>query len=449
MMMKARTELALVLVLALVVTAVPTAAQEPSHGGSMANTHNDLYVVQGDAQNPNGLDAGYGNVLVRETISFANDDPAKVPDYGIVYMTPEGDMQPTYPRVTAYTWDYKVANYTLELYNETTGYTGNWTGIVGDSFQLLPGNDLNPDEDGQPHPRVNATYLWTVKVVSTEDREIFFYEGGEVTTEIFNATAFDLSTLELPVLGDHHHEADADELIQLTLRLWLEDHPSLKDGFYRMWVSGMVFEYGMAITIEVRYLLTARDGRVVIEKLVFNARTIHVDVYHSRDMEVLMTMDVGGKGPKVSPTQSSSEGGEPTTFTTSDTFSLVIQEEGTDSTDWGLYGRYALLGALIAVLLFLVLWSGPRKRGREEDEDEEEEDEDPEVAQARRELEDRKTAILEQIKDLDRRHDDGEMGDGVWKRRRTSLKARAVGVIKQIEELEKEVRDEEDEEEED
>lgn len=448
--MKVSAMLALVTVLALAVSAAPVAAQEPAHGGSMSNTHNDLYVVQGESQNPDGLDAGYGNVLVRETISFANDDPAKVPGYGIVYITPEASIQPTYPRVTAYTWDYTVANYTLELFNETTGYTGNWTGIVGEGFQLLPGDDLNPDEAGQPHPRVNATYLWAVKVVSTENREIFFHEGGQVTTGVFNATVFDFSGLGLPALGEHDHEADVDELVQLTLRLLLEDHPSLKEGFYRLWVNGMVFEYGMSITVEVRYLLTMEAERAVIDKLVFNPRTIHVDVYHPGGMEALMYMDVGGKGPKVPPNQGSSGAGVPTTFTTSDTFSLVIQEEGVDSTDWGLIGRYALLGVLIAVLLFLVLWSGPRKRGEEEDgEGTDEEEEDPEIAQARKELEQRKAAILQQIKDLDRRHDDGELGEGVWKRRRKSLKARAVEVMRQVEDLEREVRDEGEEEEED
>jgi hypothetical protein len=74
------------------------------HGGAIANTHNDLVVVQGDAENPEGLEARYGSAAIRETISFANDDPDKTTDYGIVYITPQATIDDDTFRVLAYTW---------------------------------------------------------------------------------------------------------------------------------------------------------------------------------------------------------------------------------------------------------------------------------------------------------------------------------------------------------
>ncbi|MCK5415074.1 MAG: hypothetical protein KAJ35_06820, partial [Thermoplasmata archaeon] len=211
----------------------------------------------------------------------------------------------------------------------------------------------------------------------------------------------------------------------------MEDHPDLSDGWYRFLITENVFEYGVNLTIELRYTGEMTGGRVVMNKLIFNPRTIHLDVFHKSDIEVLMYNDVEGKGTQISPTQSSSGSGDPTKFTYESTLSLVVQEEGTDEIDWAQYGRYALLGLLIAVLLILVLWSGRGKGSTER----EEEEEDPEVAEERAELEARKAAILAQIKELDRRHDEGELGKGVWNRKRKALKGRAVEVMRELEEL--------------
>ena len=416
----------------LVMVAPPAAAEEPSHGGSLTNTHNDLYIVEGDAENPSGIDAGYGYMFVKETISFTNDDPLKVPDYGIVYVDPTYDADPNTPIVTRYTHDYTIANYTLQLINVTDDYVGNFTGFEATTAALLPGIDLGLEGAEEPHPKVNATYLWQVWAVTEQNRQLLGEFGGEATTEIFNATVFDWSDLPLPEIGPHTYEADPSDLTQMTIRSQLEPHPSLSDGWYRFRITDEVFEYGVNLTIELRYTDDMVEGRVVMDKLVFTPRPIHVDVYHGSDIEVLMFSDVQGKGSQIPPTQTSSGPGDPTKFSAEQTFSLVVQEEGVEGTDWGLYGRYALLGILIVVLLVLVLWSGKGKgsSGPEEDVDEE-----PEVAQRRAELEERKAAVLAQIKELDRRHDEGELGEGVWTRKRRSLKGKAVEVMRELEEL--------------
>jgi hypothetical protein len=423
--------LAMTLVL-LTLVAYPAVAQDPEHGGSMTNSHNDIYIVQGNAENPLQIEAGTGGVKVKEDISFVNDDPLKVPDYGIVYVDPRFTITQPTARITAFTWDYTVSNYTLQLYNESTGYWGNFTGIVNQSHSLAPGIDLNPDEAEQPHPRVNATYIWQVKIVSTEGSEIITSLADKVVTEIFNDTVFDFAPLELPPLGETSHIAEEDELNDLWVRAFLEPHPTLKNGFYRFRITDMVFEYGMSLSIEIRYTGQLSNGKVKMDKLIFNPRDTHTDIYLEGDMEVMMYVDPGGAGAQIPPTTASTGAGEPTKFTTSETFSLVIREKGADETDWGLYGRYALLGLLIAVLLFLVLWSGKAKGSQEE---EEEWEEDPETAKERADLEEKKVAILAQIKELDRRHDDGELGTGVHKRKRKALKARAVEVIRQLHEL--------------
>jgi hypothetical protein len=439
----------------LALMAFPAMAQDPQHGGSMTNTHNDIYIVQGSAENPQQIDAGYGHVYVKETISFENDDPLKVPDYGIVYVDPRFTIQMPTAKVIEFIWNYTVANYTLQLFNETDDYLGNFTGIVNESHSLAPGTDLHPDEDGQPHPRVNATYQWWVRVVSTEGSEILTFPGDEVVTEIYNDTVFDLTPLDLPPLGEGSQEADEDELYDMWIRAFLEPHPTLKDGFYRFKISDMVFEFGMKITIEVRYIGELNGGKIEMDKLVFIPRTTHTDLYLEDEMEALVFSDVGGAGSQIAPDSTSTGSNVPTRYTTEGTFSLVIREVGTEETDWGLYGRYTLLALLIVVLLVLVLWSGPRKKGAKEDQEEYEEDE--ETAQLRAELEAEKQALMERIKELDRRHDEGKMGTGVWNRKRRSIKAKAVEVVKQLDELdeeresrieEEETLDEDDEEEE-
>jgi hypothetical protein len=422
---------ALTLVL-LTIVAFPAVAQDPQHGGSMTNTHNDIYIVQGSAENPLQINPGPGKVEVKETISFANDDPLKVPDYGIVYVDPRFTIHTPTARITEFTWDYTVTNFTLQLFNVTTEYWGNFTGIVNETHSLAPGTDLNPDEDGQPHPRVNATYLWQVKVVSAEGSEIMTYPGGEVVTEIFNDTVFDLAPLGLPPLGETNHEAGEDELNDLWVRAILEPHPTLKDGFYRFRISEMVFEYGMSLTIEVRYTGQMVGNKINMDKLVFNPRLTHTDVYLQGGMEVFIRDQVGGEGIQIPPTETSPGAGEPTKFTTEETFSLTIREKGADGTDWGLYGRYALLAILIVALLFLVLWSG---RSKPTVDDEDDWEEDPETAAKRAELEDRKTAILAQIKELDQRHEDGKLGTGVYNRKRKRMKAQAVDVMRELDEL--------------
>ena len=51
-------------------------------------------------------------------------------------------------------------------------------------------------------------------------------------------------------------------------------------------------------------------------------------------------------------------------------------------------------------------------------------------------LEDRKRELLEQIKELDLRHEEGTLGEASWKRKRAALKEQAVVVMKELEDLE-------------
>jgi hypothetical protein len=428
--MRANTAMAMLTALTMMVmVAIPATAQDPSHGGSLTNTHNDLYIVHGDAENPDDIDAGYGFMYVEETISFANDDPLKVPDYGIVYVDPTYSPDPDTPIVTKYTYDYTIANYTLQLFNITDDYVGNFTGFEGTTAALLPGIDLGPEGAEEPHPKVNATYMWQVWAVTEENRQLQNEFGGEMTTEIFNATVFDWSDLLLPEIGPHSYEADQSDLFDMTMRSLLVPHESLSEGWYKYQITDEVFEYGVALTIELRYTGEVVGDRILLNKLVFTQRTIHVDVYHDSGLDVLLYSDVEAKGEQVSPTKVSTGSGDPTAFTYELTFSLVVQEEGTDGTDWNLYGRYALLGILIVALLFLVLWSGRGKgSGAEEDEDG-----DEEMDEERAKLMERKATILAQIKELDHRHDEGEIGEGVWKRKRKSLKGQAVDVMRELE----------------
>jgi hypothetical protein len=173
--------------------------------------------------------------------------------------------------------------------------------------------------------------------------------------------------------------------------------------------------------------------RVVMNKLIFNARPIHVDVYLKGATQVLMYTDVDGKGTQVSPTQVPTGAGDPTRFTFDLTFSLVVQEEGADGTDWGQYGRYVILAVLIGVLLFLVLWSG---KGKGPSDGDREAKESPDKASRRAHLEEERRSLMAQIKELDRRHEAGELGTGVHNRKRKTLKTRTVEVMRQLEELE-------------
>lgn len=435
--MRARTAFAIAMAMAmLMLVPAPATAQETQHGGSIANTHNDLYVVQEDAENPQGIEREYGHLFVKETISFANTDPLKVPDYGIIYVDPTSQPDPATPIVTKYTHEYTIANYTLQLINLTDDYVGNFTGYTTTSATLRPGVDLGPEGEGEPHPKVNATYLWRVFAVTEQDRQLQGEDGGEVTAEVYNDTVFDWSELDLPGIGPHTYEADSSDLAVMTVSSVMEPHPSLSDGWYKFSITDQVFEYGVSFTIELRYTMDIVSRKAVMDKLIFTARPIHVDVYHKGDMEVIMYSELGAKGAKVPPTHASTGGGDPTQFSIETTFSLVLQEEGSDGTDWAQYGRYALLGVLIVVLLFLVLWSGRGKR----EEAPEEAPEDPVTAERRAQLEEEKEAILNQIKQLDARHDQGAIGTGVYNRKRRTLKARAVEVMRHLEELDGGVR---------
>jgi hypothetical protein len=432
--MRASTAVAIITAIAmLTLVASPATAQEPSHGGSLTNTHNDLYIVQEDAENPQGIEARYGELFVKETISFANDDPLKVPDYAIVYADPTFWPDPATPIVVKYSHDYTIVNYTLQLANVFDGWVGNFTGYNGTSATLQPGIDLNPEGDEEPHPRVNTSYLWNVWAVTAQNRQLLVEYGGEVVTEIFNDTTFDWSDVITPEMakGPHLFEANASDLARLTISSVMEPHPSLSEGWYRFRITDQVFEYGVNITIELRYTGEMVDRKVVMNKLIFTPRTIHVDIYHKGKMEILMYNGEAGQGDQIPPTKASTGSGDATAFTYESTFSLVVREEGSESTDWSQLGRYALLGVLIVFLLFLVLWSGRSKETRSDEEDEE----DEETAELREDLEARKAEILGQLKELDQRHEDGDIGEGIYNRKRRALKAKAVEVMKELEEL--------------
>jgi len=299
-MMRASIAMALLMATTLLVlAALPATAQEPSHGGSMTNTGNDLYIVQADAGNPLGIDAGYGGLFVKETVSLTNDDPLKVPDYAIVYADPTFEPNPNTPIVVSYRHEYTIANYTLQLINLADAWMGNLTGFTTTSATLRPGFELGPEGPDEPHPKVNITYLWRVWAVSEQNRQILSEVGGELTTEVFNDTVFDWSTLDLPGIGPHTYEADQSDRAAMTLRSVMEPHPSLSAGWYRYSITDLEFEYGVSVTIELRYTGVMQGGRVVMDKLIFTGRPIDVEVYHKGPIEVLMFTDVDGKGSQV------------------------------------------------------------------------------------------------------------------------------------------------------
>ncbi len=457
----ARTTLVAVLALLILCTVAADALGQQQHGGAMPNSGNDMLVVEGDSENPSDIDAGYGFVLVREEISFEMTDPAQVTDYGIVYIPPDFAMDSAYPRMSYYKWDYDVANYTVQLTNSTSGYVGNFTNVTGDTFTLTP-DDLNPDEPGEPDPRVNSTYDWNVLVIDTRGQAIMNFTGGEVTTNATEPTIIDLAPLELPDLGPGTFEATIEDLVLMTYKLYLEPYTTLTDGFYKMRISGMTFEYGMTISIIVQYRGEIEGDKILFDKLLFLQRPVVMDVYITKGKELIVYDGPEGQGPPLSPTHESTGDGDPTTFETITTFSVKIMEEGTDSTDWGLYMRYAALFGVVLLLLFLVLWRGPRGKDEEEDEDLDGEDEEAEEAKEEvppvvpekppkrkrppkeksvskriEELEERKANLVKEIKGLDARHDDGSISDKDWKTTRAALKARAVEVMMELEELKK------------
>ena len=457
----ARTTLVAVLALLILCTVAADALGQQQHGGAMPNSGNDMLVVEGDAENPSGIEAGYGFVLARETISFEMTDPEQVTDYGIVYIPPNFAMDSAYPRMSYYKWDYDVANYTVQLTNSTSGYVGNFTNVTGDTFTLTP-DDLNPDEPGEPDPRVNSTYDWNVLVIDTRGQAIMNFTGGEVTTNATEPTIIDLAPLELPDLGPGTFEATIEDLVLMTYKLYLEPYTTLTDGFYKMRISGMTFEYGMTISIIVQYRGEIEGDKILFDKLLFLQRPVVMDVYITKGKELIVYDGPEGQGPPLSPTHESTGDGDPTTFETITTFSVKIMEEGTDSTDWGLYMRYAALFGVVLLLLFLVLWRGPRGKDEEEDEDLDGEDEEAEEAKEEvppvvpekppkrkrppkeksvskriEELEERKANLVKEIKGLDARHDDGKIYEKDWKATRAALKARAVEGMMELEELKK------------
>ncbi|MCK4970479.1 MAG: hypothetical protein KAS77_08130, partial [Thermoplasmata archaeon] len=351
------------------------------------------------------------------------------------------------------------------LTNSTSGYVGNFTNVTGDTFTLMP-DDLNPDEPGEPDPRVNSTYDWNVLVIDTRGHPIMNFTGGEVTTNATEPTVIDLAPLELPDLGPGTIEASIEDLVLMTYNLYLDPYTNLTDGFYKMRIRGMTFEYGMTISIIAQYRGEIEGDKIEFDKLLFLQRPVVMDIYITKGKELVVYDGAEGLGPPLSPTHESTGAGDPTTFETITTFSVKIMEEGTDSTDWGLYMRYAALFGVVLLLLFLVLWSGPRRKAEEEDLDgeDDEDDEEEEAEEAKEEappvapekppkrkrppkersvskrieeLEERKANLVKELKGLDARHDDGKISDKDWKATRAALKTRTVEVMMELAELKK------------
>jgi len=467
----ARTTLVVMLALLILFTVAADALGQEQHGGAMPNAGNDMLVIEGDAENPSGIEAGYGFVLVREIISFEMTEPEQITDYGIVYIPPAFTMDSAYPRMESYTWDYDVANYTVQLTNYTRGWVGNFTNITGDTFVLMP-EDLNPNEPGEPDPRVNSAYYWNVLVIDTRGRAIMNFTGGGVMTNATEPTVIDLAPLDLPDIGPGSFEASIADLVSMTYSLQLEPYTSLTEGFYKMRISGMTFEYGMKMSILVQYRGEIDGDKILFDKLLFLERPVDMDVYITKGKELIVYDGPEGNGPPLSPTHESTGAGDPNTYETHTTFSVKIMEEGTESTDWNLYLRYAALFGVVVLLLFLVLWSGPRRKGEEEDYDEEDEEGDDETedetegevppvvlekppkkkrppkkkSDSKRieELEERKANLVKELKGLDARHEEGKISDKDWKATREALKARTIEVMQELDELKKKEDEEEE-----
>jgi hypothetical protein len=404
-------------------------ASGQEHGGSLSNEANELVVIEGMADNPLGLSVERDSLVIKETITFSNDDPNRTRDYGIVYFPPEFTIDNTYPRVIFYQWDYTVANYTLSLWNETDSFVWNITGITEDSYQIEL-EDLNPDTNGSSHPKVNASYMWSVSVVDVGNHSIMSFTGGSVNTSTDGPTIVDMSDVDLPPLGPNTYNADEDDRMQMNIWIALEPHDLLKAGFYRFKVQGMEFYEGSVLTIEIRYRAPLGPDRTLnFEKLMFTPRAITVDVYSESDLEVQAFSSTGDARTPLAPVSKSGGPGEPTSYETTTTFTLRFSPPSEDEgTDWGKVGRYILRFAIIGGLLYAILWSGPKDKA---DEEEEEIDIEKEISEA----EEERKEILQEIKDLDRKHDRGDISEGKWKRERAVLKAEAVAVMKELDEL--------------
>ena len=444
----------LVLTVALIMSAAPAVAQG-EHSGSISNTHNDLWVVVGDAANDRGIVPIQDRVVVQELISFRNINLDIIHDYGIVFISPEFTILDGYPQVVSYNWTYQVANYTIVLSNGTFAFETGYTGVTGSSFSLDP-EDLGPDDPFAQHPRVNATYNWRVVVVEDDGYNITTVEGGTVTTLIDAPTVIDLEPLDLPPLGETEHVADEAELLELSRKATLPPHEVLKEGFYRFLIDGTVFMPGVSISIEVRYIgYTTYDGGVEFEKLLFTQRLVHVHIYTPSPSDLLVRVfaSAGDTRTQLSPTE---EGGKglPIAFETSSTFEVKVGPVEDEGLSMGAVGRYVLLAVIIGGLLFLALRGGRRRGGLsgdqgdgEDDDDlddgedaDDQGDEDPDEIEERIDsqrvmiegLEEDKASHLEMIKELDRQHDEGDLGDDDWKEQRAGAKAEAVAIMKEL-----------------
>ena len=426
----------------IALASVPTGAVAQVHGGSITNTHNDLHIVAEDAGNPLGLLPGTGNVVVQELIYLESDDPHRVPTYGIVYIPPDFTIDTGYPELVSYVWDFHVANYTVVLRNETDEFEWNITGVVVSSVTIDPG-DLRPDEPSGAHPKVNATYNWSAEVVNDHNSSIMAFDGGQVTLDGAAPTVIDLAPLGLPPIGDNTYEPDSTELAAIGMGLVLEKHLDLKDGFYRLRIVGMAFEYGVRMTVQFRYhARLGSDDRIDVEKLLFTNRQVHVDVYIPAHFEVTAYDTTLDQDVLLTPAIVSTEEGEPTRFSVLSSFRIELGPPGEEGTDWAKIGRYALLSGLIVVLLAFILWSPRRDRGEGAEEEEEyaeeghDEDEgDVDEEEERAELQERKAELLEEIRELDDQHDEGVLEDAEWEERRAELKAEAVEVMRELDDL--------------
>ena len=443
-----------VLTIALIMSAAPAVVQG-EHTGSISNTHNDLWVVVGDATNDRGIVPIPDRVVVQELISFQNVNVDLIRDYGIVFLPEEFTIIGGYPLVVSYNWTYQVNNYTVVLTNNTFAFEKGYTGVTGSTLSLDPG-DLGPDDPFAPHPRVNATYEWHVVVVEDDGYNITTVEGGIVTTLVDAPTVIDLAPLDLPPLGQTEHVADEGELLDLSRNATLIRYEGFKDGFYRFRIDGKFFMPGASLSIEVRYLgYTTYDGGVEFEKLLFTQRLVHVHIYtpSSSDLLARVFTSAGDTRTQLSPTESGGKG-EPIAFETSSTFEVIVGPLEDEGLSIGAVGRYVLLAVIIGGLLFLALRGGRRRggpsgdqgKGEDDDDLDEEEVEDDEVDDDMYAIEERinsqhltiagleesKASHLEMIKDLDRQHDEGDLGDDEWEDQRASAKAEAVAVMKDL-----------------
>jgi hypothetical protein len=455
-MMRTRTTMmmrtaVIALAMTLTVTATPAMAQE--HGGSISNTHNDLWVVVGDVANDRGISPGPDGVIVQEIISFRNLNATVSNDYGIVFIPDEFTILAGYPRITNYNWTYQVKNYAVVLSNETSAFEKAYTGVTGSTFSLDPG-DLGPDDPFATHPRANATYGWRVVVVADGDYNITTVEGGTVTTLVDAPTVIDLGPLDLPVIGQVEHVADEEELVDLTSRAKLTVYIGLKAGFYKFQVDDMAFMPGTTISMEVKYGgYTTYDGGVEFAKLLFTQRLVHVNIYASSDLVARVFSTASGTDVQLSPVEEGGRG-EPITFETSSSFRVAVGPPADDGLTLGEIGRYALLLVIIGGLLFLALRGGRRRdeepSGAETGEEGADADKEPgggddvdedidgiedrikETRSAIEGLQAQKASFLELIKELDRQHGGGDLPDDEWEEQRAEAKGQAVKVMKEI-----------------